>query len=79
MNTNDAEVLALAIKTLLAFKDARMRVDQVSIEANDDPDNEDLNRLLWDSEFGDLVKVKVSPPHGWEFERECHIFGISHS
>lgn len=79
LNTTDGEVLTLATRFLAAFKDARMRVDQVTIEANADPTNDDLNRLMWDTRFGDRVKVKVSPPHGWEFERECHVFGISHT
>lgn len=79
LNTTDAEVFTLATRALVAYKDARLRIDQVTIEAVEDPGDDDLNRLIWDTQFGDLVAVKVSPPHGWEFERECHVFGISHS
>ncbi len=78
-NTTDLEVLALATRYLNSFKDSRMRVDEVTIEAVDDPNNDDLNRLLWDTRLGDRLAVKVSPPYGWEFEREVHVMGIIHS
>lgn len=77
-NTTDAEVLALAVRYLNSFKDARMRVDEVTIEAVDDPDNEDLNRLIWDTQLGDRLAIQVSPPFGWEFEREVHVMGVTH-
>lgn len=78
-NTTDAEVLFLAERHLAAFKDNRMRIDRVTIAPNRDPDNDDLNRLLWDSQLGDLVTIRVRPPFGWEVEQEAHIMGISHS
>lgn len=77
-NTTDGEVLALATRYLNAFKDSRMRVDSVELEANDDPSNDDLNRLMWDTQLGDRLSVLISPPFGWTIEREVHVMGISH-
>lgn len=77
-NTTDGEVFALAVRYLNAFKDSRMRVDEATIHAVADPDNEDLNRLFWDTQIGDRLAIKVSPPFGWEFEREVHVMGITH-
>ena len=78
LNTTDAEVLTLANRTVSAQKDLRPRADQIEIAAVDDPDNEDLNRLLWDTELGDLVSIQAATPYGWTIEREAHVFGISH-
>jgi hypothetical protein len=54
-------------------------VDEVTISGNEDPGNEDLNRLLWDSQYGDLIQIRVAPPWGWELERATQIMGISHT
>lgn len=78
-NSTDGEVLQLATDYLNAFYESRMRIDSVTIVGVEDTDNEDLNRLLWDSQFGDRISVLVEPPWGWEIEREVHIMGISHS
>jgi hypothetical protein len=78
-NNDDAEVLWLAERYLAANKDLRLRVDEVTISGNEDPGNEDLNRLLWDSQYGDLIQIRVAPPWGWELERATQIMGISHT
>lgn len=75
-NNADSEVLFLAERYLTVNKDARIRLDQVSIAANADPDNEDLNRLFWDADFGDLLQVKVQTAHGWSIERVVNVMGI---
>lgn len=77
-NNSDEQVALLAERALAAWKDSRLRVDAVTIGANQDPLNEDRNRLLWDSQFGDLLAVKVKTPYGWEYEKEVHIMGIRH-
>ena len=78
-NTTDAEVATLANRTVSLRKDLRPRADQITIGAVDDPDNEDLNRLLWDTELGDRVAIQATTPYGWVIEREAHIFGIDHT
>lgn len=78
-NSTDLEVLQLATGYVAAFAESRMRIDAVTIVGVADPDNDDLNRLLWATEFGDLLSVRVSPPWGWELEREVHVMGMSHS
>jgi hypothetical protein len=77
--STDTEVLALAVRYLNAFKDSRMRVDEVAIAGVDDPGNDDLNRLLWDTQLGDRLSVLIEPPFGWSVEREVHVMGIRHS
>jgi hypothetical protein len=77
-NNTDAEVLTLAERFLAVYKDLRMRVDEVTITGVEDPDNEDLNRLIWDTQYGDLLSIRVAPPWGWEFERLVQVMGISH-
>lgn len=78
-NNTDAEVLALAVAYVTAFAESKMRIDSVTIVGVEDVDNEDLNRLLWATEFGDRLSVLVTPPFGWEIERETHVMGMSHS
>ena len=78
-NNTDTEVAFLANRYLDAFKDDRLRIDAVTITAVDDPDNEDLNRVLYDTRFGDRISVLVEPPWGWSYEKEVHVMGISHS
>lgn len=77
-NNTDAEVLFLAERYLGQFKTDRIRIDAITISANADPDNEDLNRLIWDSQFGDLLSVKAQTPYGWAIEKLVKIMGISH-
>jgi len=77
-NNSDAQVALLAERALAAWKDSRLRVDAVTIGANADPHNEDKNRLLWDTQFGDLLAVKIKTPYGWEYEKEVHVMGIHH-
>lgn len=78
LNTTDGEVLALAVRVVNSSKDLRPRADDIAISAVADPDNEDLNRLFWDSQLGDRVAIQASTPYGWVIEREAHIFGITH-
>jgi hypothetical protein len=77
-NSTDGEVLALAVRYLNSFKDQRLRIDAVTLQAVEDLGNDDLNRLLWDTQLGDRLSVLVEPPYGWEIERELHVVGISH-
>jgi hypothetical protein len=77
-NNSDAEVLFLAARTVEAFKDSRARIDAVTFSALDDPDNEDLNRMMWDTKIGDRLSILVAPGTGWSFEKEVHVMGISH-
>lgn len=79
MNTTDGEVLALAVRYLNSYKDSRLRIDSVTVLGVEDPDNDDLNRLLWDTRIGDRLSVLLEPPFGWSVERELHVFGIQHS
>lgn len=76
-NNADSEVSTLADRHLAIAKDLRLRLESVTIAAVADPDDEDLNRLLWGTQFGDLLKVKVATV-GWSFEREVQVFGIHH-
>ena len=78
-NSTDGEVLQLATDYLNAHLESRLRIDSVTIVGVEDTDNEDLNRLLWATEFGDRLSILVQPPWGWEVERETHVMGISHS
>lgn len=75
-NNSDTEVLTLADRNLAAYKDARPRVDSVTISANEDPLDLDLNRLFWDSRFGDLLSIRVETLHDWSYDRQVHIIGI---
>lgn len=78
-NNTDAEVLALAVKYLVATGTPRPRADAASIQAVADPANEDLNRLLWATEFGDRLALRIPTRYGWETVREVHVFGIEHA
>jgi hypothetical protein len=77
-NNTDAEVLALAERYLTVFKDSRIRLDAVTITPNADPDNEDLNRLFWDSQLGDLLSVRVQTGQGWGYDRLVNLMGLHH-
>jgi len=77
-NSSDAEVAFLAARYLAAFKDDRLRIDSVTITAIEDPDNNDRNRMLYDTRFGDRLAIKVEPPWGWSYEKEVHVMAISH-
>lgn len=77
-NNQDSEVLFLAERMLEAEKDSRVRVESVTIVANDDPENEDLNRLFYDTRFGDLLAINVATQHGWGFEELTHVTGVVH-
>lgn len=77
-NNADAEVLWLAERFLAVRKDLRLRIDSVSLAANHDPDNEDLNRIFWDTQLGDLLAVRVATPYGWEIVREVQVMGWTH-
>lgn len=77
-NNTDAEVLFLAERYLAQFKDSRPRLDRITINGVDDPDNKDLNRLFWDSELGDLLQVNVAPAWGWNYERQVQVMGMHH-
>jgi hypothetical protein len=77
-NNTDAEVAFLAARILEAFKDERLRLDAVTIHGIDDPDAEDLNRLMYDTQIGDRLAVLVTPPHGWSYETEVHVMGVAH-
>lgn len=77
-NNRDDQVLYLANRYLAAYKDLRLLVTSVTIAPNHDPDNEDLNRLIWDTRYGDLLAIRIAPPHGWEYTRYTHVIGITH-
>lgn len=80
-NNSDSEVEFLADRYIEARSGLppRIRVDEVTIGANPDPDNEDLNRLFYDTQFGDLLAVKVDSEWGWSFECLGHVIGIEHN
>ena len=61
-------MLALAVRVVNAFKDLRPRLDEITLIGVEDADNEDLNRLLWDTELGDLLAVQLTTPWGWSVE-----------
>jgi hypothetical protein len=77
-NTSDGEVLTLAVRIVNAFKDLRPRLDEITIVAVADPDNEDRNRLLWDTRLGDRLAVLLQTPYGWFIEREVHVVAMDH-
>lgn len=77
-NNSDAQVLALAERQLAISKDLRLRVEEATITPNADPDNEDLNRLIWDTRYGDLLSIRIKPPWGWELEKLVQVMGIAH-
>jgi hypothetical protein len=78
-NNDDAEVLWLAERYLAIRKDLRLRVDAVSLAANEDPDNDDLNRIFWATELGDLISVRIETPYGWGIERLAQVMGWTHT
>jgi hypothetical protein len=75
-NSTQAQVEFLADRYLDAHKDSKIRVTSATIVANDDPDNEDLNRLFWDTQFGDLLQIKIQTAYDWALTRPVHVFGI---
>lgn len=77
-NNSDSEVLFLANRVLDAALESRMRVTSLAIIANDDPDNDDLNRLFYDTRMGDLFAVELRTLHDWEIpEFQTHVIGIA--
>lgn len=77
-NNADSEIEFLADRLLNEAKDARIRIDTITLAPNYDPDNEDLNRVFWDSDFGDLISAKVQTFQGWYIEKLVKIMGIHH-
>jgi hypothetical protein len=77
-NALDIDVLFLAERYLAASKDSRIRIDSVTITGVEDPLNADLNRLLWDTQYGDRLSVEVRTGHGWSYVKDVQVFGISH-
>lgn len=77
LNFSDGELASLAVRYLQSFREPRLRVDSVTISAVADPDNEDRNRLMWDTRFGDRLAVRIKTRR-WDAEREVHVMGISH-
>src|SRR5690606_7446896 len=76
-NNSNAQVLTLAQRALAAWKDDRIRVDQVTIAARaEDPD---LHKLFYDCQIGDLVEVRVNPRPGFTYDAEAHVIGIAHT
>lgn len=78
INNTDTDVAFLAARRLASNRDLRRRIESVTLAANADPDNDDLNRLFYTLQIGDLVSVKVQTLHGWSFEGLGHVFGIKH-
>jgi hypothetical protein len=77
-NNTDAEVLFLAERQLAAYSESRLRVQRVAIQANDDPNNDALNRLFYETQFGDLVALEVRTLHGWKIPSfTTHVIGIA--
>jgi hypothetical protein len=77
-NNADSEVGFLAARALAAYAEGRLRVEEVAIVANDDPDNEDLNRLFYAVEMGDLIALEVRTLHGWRIpSATTHVIGIA--
>ena len=77
-NTTDAEVLALAVRALSVYKDSAVRIEEVTIAANDDPSNLDLNALFYDTQYGDLLSVNIRTLQGWEWSQNVHVIGVTH-
>lgn len=77
-NNSDAEVLTLAEDYLAVYKDARLRIDSVTIAPPDLNPGVALQNIMYLPGIGDRVAVLLKPPFGWEVERELHIFGIRH-
>src|SRR5690606_41712547 len=72
-----AERSSLAVRSPQRCNAPRLRVGSVTISAVAGPANEDRNRLLWDTRFGDRLAVRVKTRR-WETEREVHVMGIRH-
>src|SRR5690606_38489032 len=76
-NNSNAQVLTLAQRALASWKDARIRVDQVTVAAREsDPD---LHKMFYDCQIGDLVEVRVNPRPGFTYDTEAHVIGIAHT
>lgn len=79
INSSDGDVLVLAQRYLSDYKDNRPRLNSVTLTSNRDPDNEDLNRLFYDTRYGDRLAVRIRTLHNWYFDIECHVIGIAHN
>jgi hypothetical protein len=77
-NNTDTEVAFLAARHVAAFKDSRMRVEEVTIATVEDEEGEDRHRLLYDTKFGDRLSILIQSAWGWSVEKEVHVMGISH-
>lgn len=76
-NNSNTAVLLLAQRALAAWKDDRIRVDQVTVAARaGDPS---FHRLFYDAQLGDLVSVRINPRPGFTYDVDTHIVGIAHS
>lgn len=78
-NSSDTDVAFLADRHLEIAKDLRLRVRSAQISGVADPGNDDLNRLLYAAEFGDLLAVRMATGHGWDITRDCQVVGIHHN
>lgn len=75
-NNLNTQILTLAERALAAWKDDRVRVDQVTIAARaGDPD---AHKLFYDARYGDLVSVRINPRTGFTYDVDTHIIGIAH-
>jgi hypothetical protein len=77
-NNADTEVAFLAARAVEAFKDSRMRVEEVTITTIEDIPGEDRHRLFYDTQFGDRLSILIQSAWGWNIEKEVHVMGISH-
>lgn len=77
-NNADTEVAFLADRHVTAFKDSRMRVEEVTVTTVEDAEGEDRHRLFYDTQFGDRLSILIQSAWGWSVEKEVHVMGISH-
>lgn len=75
-NNAQSQIEFLAARMLSALKANRLRVDSVTVAAvADDPEH---SRILWDTQIGDLVAVRLQSGHGWGYSRPAHVMGETH-
>lgn len=77
-NNDDADVEFMADTYLAVNKLPRQKIRSVSIIPVKDPNNFGLNKMFWDTQYGDLVAVRIATPYGWELKRLTKVFGVSH-
>jgi hypothetical protein len=78
-NNADSEVAFLAARAVEAFKDSRMRVEEVTITTIEDIPGEERHRLFYDTQFGDRLSILIQTAWGWSIEKEVHVMGINHT